>query len=1024
MAYIHKVSKSSPISYYPWDEASSPITDRGPQGGTATLVAGHTFSSRNAKCFPMTAGSDGCARLSYISGTDYGRWAFTNYNRRIHAEETPFSIEFWFAPVAGDFSGYWDLLYDYSIAKVYATGFGIYNGMLVWGVGGDQISLGNLLGQDKFLEGGRVAHAFDDRKRAHHVVGVFSGSGIILYINGKPVAAANVKPFTRDLDNPSIAVQSGGNTGGTIFVEHLANYARALTPDEIRAHYEAGTDYVDYERAFNAEGADFFDITDADAVAGFEKDFSGEDWLNATEVRGLTLTTEGVRLNRLPDAIPYLMGETPYENIVDDQKSETVFYDASNWTASGGIISGDGAGLPYSAQSMSRPYSIYASKNVAGPGSLKLYTTQNVTAGQSYRIQMHHSANKDYRFYVTWKTAANATISTDYGTDRTANTSVSSAHLTEMHLRAPVNAAYGEFGVENRNNDAVLNDYIWIDRFKLYRDLYYSASSYDGVYVYNNQGILYPNIGSQMGQNYAGIFVAANLNTSTHGDSSNHVIWQLRSQDGYKLLTLKVGTTNALQMVYDYYNPVTALWEQIVSTGNTVASYGTAGRNIYVEIQNETATCYVNSTGDFFTLTNTSPAPLTFDSSTDIVIGNSFDYDEPWNERLKTLTVHSVPESTKNFSSTQVGPFTLRMSRSGSVVPGSLSVAQYGYAIYQFPLPDMIIHSSRLIHSPDVRDADAPTEMNNVSVKVSTNGTSWSSAIPTGEKVTNFDSGVVTSNSTIWFKVELFCEDSDGEFIPYMNKLKAELFESAEIRGKTNSRVMTIAGTNPIFGYEDLHPSSLYYRNGFSTNSTSGFYLGAESSAGETSIDGSGTVPAVANGYRTVEFMFKLNATPASGDYLFYHNGGSVRSISFNGTNWVSSGFTTVYFYDSSGQRTTLGAGKTPVLHQWTYVVAVSPTVITPTDSSTSTRFNFGMQLSSNATTTSPDVTIKFVGLYANTFTQADVDRHFNILRSRNNQALTDSVGATVSEPVSAATVTGTWGYKQISVDEPTDSAL
>lgn len=969
----------------------------------------------------MTAGSDGCAKIVYKSGSDFTRLNANGARTQlINGEDRPFTREFWLGFGRGDFSGTNNVIYEYGTFQIFNSRFAIYNNMLFFGIGGDQISLGNELGYDRFIPGGHIVYPLPDINRAYHIAGVYNGRGIILYVDGEPVASANVKAFVRDFDNPSWALTGGGGTNGSIFIEHIATYNRALTGDEIREHFRAGRDFLDYESSFIAEGADFFDLSDEHNTKGYTKSFTGDDWLAVESARNVTLTKTGLRLNERPDAVAYLMGETPYENIVPDSVSQTPYYEVVSWQASGCVINGDGVGLPYSTASVSRPYSIYARKTDAGPGAMKLFVNQTVTPGQTYRVQINHNHNKAHRFYVTWKTSGNATISTDYGPDTAANASATTPSLTDLHVRAPATAAYGEFGIENRNSDAVLNDYIWVDRFKVYRDLQYHASTENGVWIWANQAILYPNIGSIMGQNYAAISCSPYLDTTAHGDSAVHVIWQIRSQDNSKRLTLRVNASNVLSLIYEYYNPVTAAWESIQATGNSVASYGSGQRNLYVEIIGDIATCYVDSTGSSFSVTNTSPVPMTFDSSTDMVIGNSFEYNQPWNGRLRYLNVRATPETTKTFSPA-VGDFCLKLSRTASIAPGGLQVSQTGYAIYKLQLPNMTIRASRINHGPVIRGASpsAPTDHFNVSVKSSTDGSTWSSAINTDSPITNFLSNTVLSNSSMWLRVDLFAEDSYNYIVPYINRLDVDLYSAVEMRGKSNSRVLTVVGNDPSFGVEDVHPSVLYDKNGFTSNSTAGFYLSAESTTGVLSIDGSGTVPATANGYRTIEMLFKVNNAPATNDYLFYHdnNAGTIYSIYFNGTNWVSTGFSTVWVYESNGLRTTLGAGNTLQLNQFIYVVAVAPATITPVDT-TARRFNFAMQNATNPATTAPDVTIKFVGLYANAFVQADADRHFDILRSRNTSSFSETVGGSVTEPVGASTVTGTWGYKQITVDE------
>jgi PKD repeat protein len=74
----------------------------------------------------------------------------------------------------------------------------------------------------------------------YHVVGTYDGSMLRLYANGQQVASATVGALTLNTTNRS--VNSGNtDTSAGVWVDEVAVYPTALTPAQILAHFNAGT---------------------------------------------------------------------------------------------------------------------------------------------------------------------------------------------------------------------------------------------------------------------------------------------------------------------------------------------------------------------------------------------------------------------------------------------------------------------------------------------------------------------------------------------------------------------------------------------------------------------------------------------------------------------------------------------------------------------------------------------------------------------------------------------------------------
>jgi hypothetical protein len=1011
MAYIEEVLKSNPASYQPMDDAASPLVDKTGNGYNMTRAYGTNYGwlYRN---FPMTAGSDGCFR-SYTQGWDQQVPGITP----VTDIDAPFTREFWFHLSKPDIVSGGSISFDYGQRAIHNTGFWLTGGLLTFGIGGEDGPYG--LDSERLVPGARVFWEVPDWNLAYHIAGVYNGNSISLYVNGEMVASRNVPDFVRDVNNAAVRVQAVTGADSSLYIEHHATYARALSGEEIMAHYKAGTAYHDYETFFANDGADVIDIDDRDHIPLHEHEFT--DWSAPESFRNVRIGPTGVSLPTQTPAEVQLMNEEPYRQLVPAADSDFPYYSVANWQVSGAAVNGDGAGLLSSTYFVSRSYGYRVVKADAGPSVIRVFNSQPVTAGQTYRFMINANCNRNHRQSVVWKNSGGSTISTTYGTSTAYSGTATFSNLLSMPVRAPAGAVTAEFGVETTAADGVLSDYLWVDKFTLHRDLFYSTTADDGVFIYNGQGVRIPNASALLSAGYSGIQGNFYIDTSVHNDSAQHTMWELKAPDGQTSFTLRINTSNTLELLFRYWNPVTLAYGTLSATGPTSTTLGTGWRSFYVVIENDVATLYNASTGTSYVMNNTSPVPLAIGPDWKMTIGNTEDYDTPWNSKLKYINLRSIPETALTFSDA-LGDYTLKLSTTAFAPYGSTAVSQKGFVTYRVPVTNGLIAGSRITFSPATQGtASVDTTLGpNVCVRTSTDGTTWSSRLYTTDSIPSFGNGVTTNNSSIWVRVDLSSDMSDIYPVS-INKIKLELWETLKVLGNYNGAELLIAGTNPRFGDKDLHPSSHYNYNGFCTNSDTALYMGSQSISSLTSIDGSGTVPSANKAYRSIAMMFRIDGV-ATNDYLFYHDeAGTIYSVYWNGSGYVFTGFSNVYTYASNEQRGNMTSGYIIPQWSWVYMVMVAPANMIPA-SGDLTRFNFMTRSQANIANTIGG-TLKFVALYPQALTLAQANKNFDVLRSINAATHQDVASAVATEIVPPSMVTGDWAFRPITALEETDSA-
>lgn len=153
----------------------------------------------------------------------------------------PFTVEFWARPTEGGR----DLFSPLSAIDTEASGGEARAGYIFYYDGENRrwdFRVGNLSGYQGLVTGGTApAGAW------RHVVGVFTGNSISLYVNGGLAATSAVTSFSPNRVQP---LRIGGTTvpnrGFNGWIDEVAFYGSALSGDAIRSHYLAATNGAQY----------------------------------------------------------------------------------------------------------------------------------------------------------------------------------------------------------------------------------------------------------------------------------------------------------------------------------------------------------------------------------------------------------------------------------------------------------------------------------------------------------------------------------------------------------------------------------------------------------------------------------------------------------------------------------------------------------------------------------------------------------------------------------------------------------
>ena len=221
MSYQLKVIKDYPIGFWPLDESSGSIAaDRSGCGNNGTYVG-----SPASNMLPLISGGGSGTRITdtaYVTfpitkdfyGANVGAGFGTKYT-----SDNDFTLEVWInqsiessdetpllADITNDIGLFWD------------------NGDIVFKVSSTE----------------SVRYCVKYTNKALHLVGVYSVSGITLYMDSVPVASKLLSGFK--FTNTTLSLQSGPtiNSGDTFIVDAPAVYRYGLISTSIRRHYIDG----------------------------------------------------------------------------------------------------------------------------------------------------------------------------------------------------------------------------------------------------------------------------------------------------------------------------------------------------------------------------------------------------------------------------------------------------------------------------------------------------------------------------------------------------------------------------------------------------------------------------------------------------------------------------------------------------------------------------------------------------------------------------------------------------------------
>ena len=221
MSYQLKVIKDYPIGFWPLDESSgSTAADISGCGNNGTYVG-----SPAANILPIIPGGQSGTR---ITNTAYATFPITKdfYGANVGAgfgtkytSDNDFTLEVWFnqsiessneTPLLADTTNNIGLFWD--------------NGDIVFKVSATE----------------SVRYCVTYSKKSMHIVGVYSVSGITLYMDSIPVASKLLYGFK--FTNTTLSLQTGPTavSGDTFIVDAPAVYRYGLIPSSIRRHYLDG----------------------------------------------------------------------------------------------------------------------------------------------------------------------------------------------------------------------------------------------------------------------------------------------------------------------------------------------------------------------------------------------------------------------------------------------------------------------------------------------------------------------------------------------------------------------------------------------------------------------------------------------------------------------------------------------------------------------------------------------------------------------------------------------------------------
>lgn len=243
--YEATVLAQNPIGYWRLGETNQAAMNSGSLSGAAK----GTFLGGLARGEPGAIPNNPDASCRFFNPG----WQITYYGSRVDVPymaalnpNGPFTVELWAKPSSAP----GNLFAPVSSLDATLNTNASRNGFLVYLDGSTNSGAGGFFNRWQFRVGGTngsSASAIGGSFTVgtwHHVVGVYTGNGVILYVNGAQVASASVgaNPFTANAAQPfRIGATTFPNRGFDGWIDEVAFYGAALSGDTIKAHFDAAT---------------------------------------------------------------------------------------------------------------------------------------------------------------------------------------------------------------------------------------------------------------------------------------------------------------------------------------------------------------------------------------------------------------------------------------------------------------------------------------------------------------------------------------------------------------------------------------------------------------------------------------------------------------------------------------------------------------------------------------------------------------------------------------------------------------
>ena len=251
MSYQLKVIKDSPMGFWTLDESSGSVAyDKSGCNNHGTYIG-----SPASNMLPIVPGG--------LSGTKITNTAYATF---------PITKDYYAASVGAAFGNKYTSDNDFSLEVWINQSIESNTETPLFADTTNNIGLywhkGDIVFKVSATES--VRYCIPYSKKALHLVGTYSVSGISLYIDSAPVASKSLSNFK--FTNTNLSLQTGPTTdaGDAFIVDAPAVYRYALTPTSIRRHYLEGNVTVSPIHVVFPDNGVLFSGTDANIRAAFD----------------------------------------------------------------------------------------------------------------------------------------------------------------------------------------------------------------------------------------------------------------------------------------------------------------------------------------------------------------------------------------------------------------------------------------------------------------------------------------------------------------------------------------------------------------------------------------------------------------------------------------------------------------------------------------------------------------------------------------------------------------------------------